>query len=741
MHRSLALILLWGAAALGQLPNSTLPSPRLACVYPCGGRIGQSFDVIVKGTDLDDPTGLRFSHPGLTAEGMREPAPKKDAPPRPHRFKVRVAKDVPPGTHEVRVVGRHGVSNPRAFVIDKRPELLESEPNSDVPQAQKVEIGSVVHGVIEASTDVDYFTFTGKQGQRVLVHCAAGSIDSRARPFVECYAADGRTRLAFNSNDRGTDALCDVTLPADGDFFLRVSEFAYTAGGPDYFYRLTIGTGPWLDAIDPPMIEAGESGEFRLVGRMLDGQSSVRITAPPRQGFSGLALLPQASGLLDGFFTSPRGLNPLPLFFAEGPVVRESVGENDTAAKAQSVTVPCEIAGRMEIRNDRDCYSFSARRGEPLMVELFAERIGTRLDAILSVKGPDGRELIPEPQQDDDPETLHPTAFFTRTTDPPPFRLVPPADGTYTVTVAANDSNVNFGPRAIYRLRLTPPRPDFRTLVMPRNRDFPSGVTVLPNSDAAIDVFLQRIDGFTGSVSVTASNLPPGVTASTAVIGTGQKWGLIILRGAKELKNSEADVTVTATATIDGKTVSHPAQSASIIWPVPNAPGSPTLARLDHGLIIATRTEPRLPILLKAKLDKATIKGSDGKERPAPLPLTARPGERISFPVEVLWQGEGARPNAVNVAAEPTLSLQGAAALTVNNSQPLAIPKDKTDAVVTIEVRNNTPPGEHAVYLRADSRVNIPTDAASKAKRELTVLAFAAPVPVTVLPPAKSPSR
>ena len=301
--------------------------------------------------------------------------------------------------------------------------------------------------------------------------------------------------------------------------------------------------------------------------------------------------MPQASGLLDGFFASPKGLNPRPVFFATAPVVLETYGDKSTPEKAQVVKTPCEIAGRIDVAIDRDCYRFSAKKNEPIMIELYAARIGTDLDAVLSVKGPDGRELAGDPQYDDDPDSLHPTSFFNRTTDPAPFRLVPPADGEYTITVSARDSNVNFGPKAIYRLRIAPPKPDFRAVVMARNRDNPSGVTVLPSGETALDVFAQRLDGFHGPITFTVKGLPAGVTAQPAIIGTGQKWGMIVLSGDEDLEHGETDVTVTATATIDGKTVTRPVSSASITWNVPNSNNSATIARLDRGLVIATRPD------------------------------------------------------------------------------------------------------------------------------------------------------
>src|SRR5437867_859506 len=73
------------AAAQQPPPGNALPLPRLTTVTPCGGKVGGSFEVAFAGTDLDEPQGLLFSHPGLRAEPLLPspppPDPKKPMPP------------------------------------------------------------------------------------------------------------------------------------------------------------------------------------------------------------------------------------------------------------------------------------------------------------------------------------------------------------------------------------------------------------------------------------------------------------------------------------------------------------------------------------------------------------------------------------------------------------------------------------------------------------------------------------
>ena len=112
-----------------------------------------------------------------------------------------------------------------------------------------------------SAQDVDYYVFTGRKGQRVLASCLTSSIDSRLDVALELYDAAGRS-VGFNRRYRDRDALLDRTLPADGDYHLRVYAFAYVRGDLRHYYRLTVGTGPWIDAAFPPVVEPGQTVGF-----------------------------------------------------------------------------------------------------------------------------------------------------------------------------------------------------------------------------------------------------------------------------------------------------------------------------------------------------------------------------------------------------------------------------------------------------------------------------------------------
>src|SRR5262245_13220142 len=79
------------------------PKPVLDTVYPSGGQAGTSVTVALGGTALDGLRDVHTTVPKLTAR-------KLDA----NRFRFDIPSGTPPGVYDIRAVGTHGMSSPRA---------------------------------------------------------------------------------------------------------------------------------------------------------------------------------------------------------------------------------------------------------------------------------------------------------------------------------------------------------------------------------------------------------------------------------------------------------------------------------------------------------------------------------------------------------------------------------------------------------------------------------------------------
>jgi hypothetical protein len=768
------------AAAQQQPPPPGLPSPRIAHVFPAGAKAGPApqvarFGVVMKfdteltvvGTDLDEPEKLLFSHAGIKGEYIAPPEPpvdpkKKDPAPKakanpagPHKFLVTVAADVPPGTYDVRVVGKYGVSNPRAFVVGNLEEALEKEPNNDVPEAQRVEVGTTINGVLANPTDVDYMVFAGKKGQRVIASCRSSSIDSRATPLIEVFDSAGR-KLAANRNYRDTDAVADLLVPADGDYYIRLSQFAYQGGGPECVYRLTLSTGPWIDAVFPPAVEPGKAAPVTLYGRNLPGSQPAGFTidgspleklavtiTPPTDALATTRLavrerVDPVTALQDGFeytFKGATGVsNPVAVYFAREKLVLKKNAGGSTAATAEVIAAPCEVAGFLGRRGDADWYSFDAKKGDQLLVEVNAERSGTPADFYFSVRdGKDPKKDL-SGELDDDTESLHPFGFYTRCGDPPAYKFTAPEDGKYLVVVGCRESSVVFGPRSAYRLRVSPAKPDFRAVAMPYSRHFQTGATAWQGGTLAYDVYLHRVDGYTGTVTVTAEGLPAGVSAKPVVIGPGAKWGTLVLTAAPAAAAFVGPITVKATG-VDaaGKSLVREVRPASVTWGMnTQQQQAPVISRLDHGFVLAVRAEKAM-FTLAPEPANATIK-LNGKDEKLPAPLTVKQGDKFSIPLKVTWTGD---KQPVVLMAEPMAQTPQNSPVTVQiPTQPT---KEKPEGVVNFDVKSNALPGTYSVALKGVAQVPFARPATGGAMAKggnVPAEAFSDPIEIVVIPTA-----
>ncbi len=762
----LAAFAFCASVAIAQQPPPGLPSPRLHNVFPAGVKAGESVEVTTNGFDIEEPTGLYFSHPGIKAEFVPPEPPKadpkkKDAPPAakaapngPHKFKVSADASVPPGVYDIRFVGKWGVSNPRAFVVGNLPEVNEKEPNNDVPEAQKVEIGTIVNGIIANPTDVDYTVFSGKKAQRVIVSCRASSIDSKAKAMIEIYSAEGR-KLAINRNYKDGDAVADLVLPADGDYFVRLFEFTYQTGSPDHVYRLAISTAPWIDAVFPTAIEPGKPTSVTLFGRNLPGGSpadglvldgrpleklTVTITPPAdAQAASRLTLrdrIEPGTALQDGFeyrLKGPGGeSNAVPIYFTHEKLALKKNAGGTKAEGAEAITTPCEVAGFIAKKGDRDWYSFEAKQGQEVVFELTAERHGIAADFFLNVYNPTNKMQNLSGDIDDDgsqqTSSLHPFGFYTRTADPPAFKLTIPADGKYLVAVGSHQASSLTGPRSAYTLRVGPPKPDFRAVVMPYSRFYQTGSDARQGGVEAYDIFVQRQDGFNGPIDVTVEGLPKGVTAKPLVIGPTTYWGVLRLDIAADAPAFTGAITVKTTATIAGKPVTREARPASVTWgnPQPNQ-NIPVVARLDQSLMLAVRPEKAF-FKIDADSTNATAKINNKDEKLAKLIVPQ--GTKVTVPVKVAWIS----PDKQNVvlAAEPMVqNPQNSPILVQITTQPT---KDKPEGAIVLDVKANAYPGKYSINLRGDAQVPFVRDTAGKQKGNVPVRSFAQPIEITVLP-------
>ncbi len=593
-----------------------LPTPLLITVTPPGGKVGTEFEVTIAGTDLDEGNELHFSHPGITAA-------MKAA----NRFTVKIAPEVGVGLYDVRVVGKFGVSNPRAFFVGDRAEIVRTKAHDKPEAAVEMPMGSVFNGNVTAAAS-DYFRFTAKKGERVIIECVAKEIDSRMSPSLAVLDANGRE---IESARKG--GLLDFMAPADGQFVVALHDLAY-GGGPEFFYRLSISNGPRVDFVFPPAGVPGTKATFTLYGRGLPGGKPANLRTPDGKALEKLDVeiaLPSLanaarerrtrpiSAVGDGFFyalkSSQGSSNSVFIGFSSTQLTRE-VEPNNKPGEAQKVTVPCEVAGQFYPAADTDCYAFEAKKGDVLWLEVISNGVGRATSPFLLVQreGADIKEVY---ASDADPGGKK---IATLSNDPA-MRFEAKEDGSYRVFVRDLIGATRSNPASTYRLVIRREAPDFRLVAFndqpPQKKDdrsaVPRGLLVRPGDTAAVKVIAIRRDGFAGAIELSAENLPDGVKCVPTKIEEGKTDALLLLTASDKPAKSCKAVRVLGRAKAGDKELQHEAVGGSVIWNVADFNTESVHSRLAADFPVAVSATEAAPVRIEAAEDKVWQAAKDAK--------------------------------------------------------------------------------------------------------------------------------
>ncbi|MCB1086831.1 MAG: pre-peptidase C-terminal domain-containing protein [Verrucomicrobiae bacterium] len=670
------------AAALSpSLSEAQLPSSELHTIYPPVAAAGETVEVSLTGANLEELKGLQFSDARIKGEPVMLPAsefrkfPAQDGT----KFKVTVPADIPPGIIEVRAIGYFGLSTSRAFtILSKGTKTLVDAGNSHFAKetAPALPLDTVAYGTTDADA-IDYWKFTAKKDQRLLIHCLAMQIDSKADATLEVVNASGK-ELEHSRDVIGRDPLIDFTAPADGDYWVGVHDFLFN-GGPDYVYQLTISGRPQVDAVFPPAGQPGQVIEVTLLGRNLPGGSpgeglsidgkpvetvSARITVPKDAPAAEFDFRRPSHASLPGFDYQFQNANAVKLGFANAPVIVEQAD-----AALPLVTPPAEIAGRFDAEGDTDEFRFTAKKGVTYWIEAIGDRISGKIDPYLVVekitKGAEGTETFATVKETDDDPSKGGATFDTATRDAT-ISFAADQDGEYRVTII--DQFGGGGPDRIYRIGIREAKPDFSlTAITERryldaNQAFPAAPLIRSDGTSALKVLIDRNDGFAGSITLKAEGLPKGVTCPPVTVSEKDTSAWLVFKGSPEAAEWAGQVKISGTAKIGEAEVTRQARSGSLVWGVANVTTEARRARLDTVIPLAVSTVEKDPAVIEVA---------------STAPLTVEMGQKLEIPVKVLSRS--------GIKGNLTVSIDGLRGLT--KSPTVDIAEKANDGKLTLDFK------------------------------------------------------
>ena len=227
---------------------------RPAAVYPAGGEAGRETTIRLLG------------EAGESSETITLPAADR-------RFEYRPRDAEGPAA-----------PTPNPFRLSAFPNVLETEPNDEPSLLAKPAAWPVAfNGIIDKPGDADHFAFLARRGDEVDVRAFAFQIGSPLDTVVAVLDARGEL-IAGNDDDETHDSRVRVMIPADGQYFVRVTD-KRRQGGPRFIYRVELSkpqTG--LALFLAPTVRKSQDRQVISIPR---GNRTAVFLAVRRDGFDG----------------------------------------------------------------------------------------------------------------------------------------------------------------------------------------------------------------------------------------------------------------------------------------------------------------------------------------------------------------------------------------------------------------------------------------------------------------------
>jgi hypothetical protein len=477
-------------------------------------------------------------------------------------IEVTIDAEAAPGDRELRLVTAGGLTNPIVFQVGLLPETREMEPNNggtsrqtirlqgfaDIPDIEPLALPVTINGQIMPG-DVDRFRIRAKQGQQLVFHAAARSlipyladaVPGWFQAVLTLYDEQG-TEIAFADDYRfHPDPVLVCAIPKDGVYTLEIRDSIYR-GRDDFVYRIAAGQLPFITQIFPLGGAEGVPTSATMEGWNLPASKLMLDTRP-------------ADTLRQTAYQDKTQRSNSVVYAVDTLPESDEVEPNNTVEKAQRISLPRIINGRILSAGDIDVYRVTGRAGDSIVIDVLARRLNSPLDSLIRLTDAAGTVL----QWNDDHvvsdnhlykditgvQTHHADSWLTATL---------PKDGEYYITLT--DSQGRGGQAFGYRLRVSAPRPDFSL------RMTPSSLSPFAGAKTEFSVHVLRHDGFTGEIEIVLNDAPRGFTLSGGPIAADSDHARLTLTAPRQAPNQPVTLHLEGRAKIGDQIVRRPVAAA-----------------------------------------------------------------------------------------------------------------------------------------------------------------------------------
>jgi hypothetical protein len=565
--------------AVGQPKPLVVPAapqaPTLAAAGSLGAKSGESLELTLTGTNLNDPVAVLLSCPGKVSIPNDN---KNGTDAAKLRVKIELPADCPAGLHTIRVATKLGVSNFRPFIVDELAATPELDTNRSKDTPQVVTIPSAIAGRTDPEVS-DFFKVKINAGQTVTFEVLARRIGSPLDPIVVLHDAKTKREIAELYADDTPGLLSDCrlthTFKDGGEFLVEVRDTTFR-GGADYFYRLRIGEFPGATTAFPVAAQRGKTASIGFAGPGTADIPAVSVKVPADPTLAAVYVAPKKASGISGW--------PVPVRLSDWPEIAEQEPNNEPA-KANKLPLPGGVSARFEKPGDIDHFAVTCKKGVKYAATATTFEINSPSEVLIRVLDDKGKEV----------GRSNPSQAATR------VEFTPAADGEYVI--ACEQQNFLSGPNEIYHLSVQPVTADFSISLAFDRAEAPAG------GGTAIGATVVRLNGYAGPVEL--SIVGDAALSGTVTLPAGQTVAFVPLLVKEGTKPGASSFRVQGKATVDGQAIVRVGTLVDTVKATLGGIPNPPPEMLSE-CAMAVVEKPAFSLSLKA--DPASIeKGKGGK--------------------------------------------------------------------------------------------------------------------------------
>jgi Planctomycete cytochrome C/WD domain, G-beta repeat len=278
------------------------------------------------------------------------------------------------GTYKFRAKNSAGTSAPVEFFVDRFHSVPYVEPASP-GQTQPLTLPVTVTGRLGEAGVVNRHVFSLAPLQQVGVQFVA----TKAKIDAVLRLLDRQGRVVAEGRDGVLGFIAPESLSDQAATYVLEVHDREFRGNKDMSYRLSIGDIPVVTSVYPQGLQRGTEATFEVHGVHLGSRKSTYTVSAPAK--------PSMDGRVSLSFKGEHPLGMTSVLTGDYPEVRAG------GMSPVDVPVPGVANGIIDKPGATQTWRFKARKGQRLILEVNARRIGSPLDSYLEVLDLQGKQV------------------------------------------------------------------------------------------------------------------------------------------------------------------------------------------------------------------------------------------------------------------------------------------------------------------------------------------------------------